>query len=176
MFLYKIQDLIKIVGKLKSTGLDSLINRLLIISSIPLAERIIALASACQDPGYFLARFKKGRTIVIPKPEKTLKGKKDAKTQRPIALLNTISKLFKNLSADKLLLMVGEHNLLSYPQIRNQKNRSTNIALIIILVDYIYSIWDMGSSAYLYLLNINSAFNTISYTQLLNTLRKKGTP
>lgn len=169
MSLNEIQDIIKIIEKLKAPSLDCLINRFLIIYSKHLVERIAALATICQDLGYFLARFKTAKSVVIPKINKTFKEKIYTKAQRPNAYLNIISQLFEKLPGKKLLLTAEECNLLPYPQMRNRKNRSTDITLVK-LADYFYIIYNKGASASLHLLDISGAFDIINYTRLLNTL------
>ena len=65
----------KTIEKLKAPRLDGLVNRFLVIYSKPLAGRIPALVNIYWDLCHFLARFKRARSIVIPRVGTTLKEK-----------------------------------------------------------------------------------------------------
>ena len=92
-----------------------------------LAEAVAQLANACWALGHFPARFKEARTVVLRKPGKP--SYSDLGAWRPIALLNTISKLIESLMAKRLSQAAEEHKLLPDTQMGARQGRSTETAL-----------------------------------------------
>ena len=71
--------------------------------------------------------FRLAKTIVLRKPHKPLYKKPRA--WRPIALLNTISKLIEGLIAKRLIALAEKYYLLPNTQMGGKAGRSTKTAL-----------------------------------------------
>ena len=82
-----------------AVGQDGLSYRLL--KKVPDAylERICSLFSQCLHIGFFPSKWKKAKTILIPKPGKDIK---QAKNYRPISLLSCLGKLLERIIAFRL--------------------------------------------------------------------------
>ena len=77
--------------------------------------------------GYFLARFKEVRIVVLRKPSKP--SYSDPGAWRPIVLLNTISKLIESLMTKRLSQAAKEYKLLPDTQMGARLGRSTKTIL-----------------------------------------------
>ncbi len=96
---------------------------------------------ACLRIGYHPIAFKRATTIVLKKP-----GKSDytqAKSYRPIALLETISKAIETVVAKRLTRLAEEHNVLPKHQMGARKGRDTTSALELI-VEQVHTVWGCG--------------------------------
>ena len=96
-----------------------------------LAEAVVQLANAYWALGYFPARFKEARTVVLRKPGKP--SYSDPGAWRPIALLNTIGKLIESLITKRLSQATKKYKLLSDTQIETRLGRSTKIILKLLI-------------------------------------------
>ena len=97
-----IEELRKNLSRCKNksaVGQDGLSYRLL--KKVPDAylERICSLFSQCLHIGFFPSKWKKAKTILIPKPGKDIK---QAKNYRPISLLSCLGKLLERIIAFRL--------------------------------------------------------------------------
>ena len=94
----------------KAPGSDLISNDFLKAIRKPLTTAVAALASACWKLGHYPAQFKHARTIVIRKPGK--ESYEEPGAWRLIALLNTISKLIKAVTAKRIQEAAEQHHLL----------------------------------------------------------------
>ena len=67
--------------------------------------KIIGIANACINLGYWPNHFKKLTTIIIPKPNKLSYNL--PKSFRPIVLLNTLGKLIKKVIGEKIQFYIA---------------------------------------------------------------------
>jgi retron-type reverse transcriptase len=140
----------------------------------PLIQALTALLNQCLKTEYYPKRFRAARTIVLRKPGKP--DYADPGAWRPIALLSTIGKIFESIMAQRLSGLAEQHKLLPDTQMGNRKNRSTEIALEL-LVEQIHTIWGSKKHVATVLsLDISGAFDTVNHIRLLDNLQKKQIP
>ena len=84
---------------------------------------IIAIANACIEIGYWPNHFKNSMTIVIPKPNKTVYN--SPKFFRPIVLFNTLEKLIKKVTGDRLQFHIISNDFIYQSQLGRLKFKST---------------------------------------------------
>ena len=97
------------------------------------------------------------------------------KAYRPIALLNTISKIMDAVIAKRLSYLVETHHVLPLTHMGGRKHRSTEHALHAITAK-INERWNSGKDgqvASLLLLDVTGAFDNVSHKRLLHNLRKR---
>ena len=98
---------------------------------------------------------------------------------RPIALLNTIGKIYEGILATRLRDAAEEHNLLPRCQMGARKNRSTESALYHI-VQQIQAAWGARAKSRqvvsILSLDMAGAFDRVSHERLLENLRIKKIP
>jgi len=68
----------------------------------PLAKVVAILATGCMELGWFLDRFKRAKTIVLPKQGKAPDIYQTPGGYRPIALLPTLGKVIESVVARKV--------------------------------------------------------------------------
>jgi len=88
--------------------------------------------------GYFPKAFKETTTVVLRKP-----GKPDytkSKAYRPIALENTIGKIFESVIGDVLSYLIETHGLLPKEHFGGRPGRSTEDAMMM-LSESIHKAW-----------------------------------
>jgi hypothetical protein len=87
----EILEAIKLTSPLKAPGLDGLPNRVLQATADTIVDHLVSVFNQSLHISYCLAHFRSSTTVVLRKP-----GKDDytvPRVYRPIALLNTISKI-----------------------------------------------------------------------------------
>ena len=139
-----------------------------------LVKAMQSLIIAVIKLSYFLQRFWLIQTIVLQKPRKP--NYLDLGAQRPIALLSTIGKLIETLLAYRLDALVEQEGLLLDTQMGNQRNRSIDIALDLLLKQIYIVQYKKDYIALVLLLDIVGAFNIVNYIQLLDNLQAKQVP
>ncbi|MBW0571030.1 hypothetical protein O181_110745 [Austropuccinia psidii MF-1] len=91
----EIRTNVKTLSNKKSPGPDGIPNKLIKIAWHLIVERISDLFNDCLTIGHFLTSSKRASTIIIQKTNKS--DYSDPFAYGPIALLNTLSKLFKRI-------------------------------------------------------------------------------
>lgn len=94
------------------------------------------------------------------------------KSYRPIALLNTISKILELVSANRISCLVEKYQLLPKSHIGGRKGRSTEEALHDI-VKIIYAGWNKNQVVSLLMLDISGVYDHVCKIHLLHNLRKQ---
>jgi len=113
--------------------------------------------------GYYPKYFRTSTTVVVRKEGKPGKNSyQNAKSYRPIALLNTISKALKSIFASRISYCVEAYNLLPESHIGGRKQRSTEHSIHHIL-ETIHEVWDEGKVASLPLLDVSGAYGNVSH-------------
>jgi hypothetical protein len=115
--------------------------------------------------------FKTTITIFIKKPGK---DPQHPNSYRPIAILNTIAKVYERLIADRLKALSLKHHLLPNTQF-GAPGRSTTLALEHCL-NRIYHAWLGNQKASILALDLSGAYDRVNRKKLLETLMKKGIP
>jgi hypothetical protein len=171
----EIEDAIRSPAALKAPGPTGIIN-LVLQKALPIISAIITrILQACIRIGYHPTAFKKATTIVLKKP-----GKDDytqAKSYRPIALLETIGKALETVVARRLTKLAEEHQLLPRHQMGARRGRDTTSALELI-TEQVYTIWGCGRKyvASMLSLDMAGAFDNASHPRLLHILKRTGIP
>ena len=156
----------------KAPGPDGISNRILKACSEILVELLTPLFQACVTHLYHPRAFKMANTIALKKI-----GKGDyttPKAYRPIALLNTLSKVMESIIGSKITYLAEKHRLLPDTQMGARKGRSTESALEL-LTKQVHTIWGQGKDkvATLLSMDVAGAFDTVSHQRLTHNLRKR---
>ncbi len=96
----------------KCPGSDGIPHEILKLALEALLPHFYRIFNACFTMRYYPSHFKTSVTIVLRKPA----GKRDytqVKSYRPIALFNTMGKIFETIMAHRLSYMTEVHQLLS---------------------------------------------------------------
>ncbi|KAJ8150722.1 hypothetical protein LV165_007476 [Aspergillus fumigatus] len=97
------------------------------------------------------------------------------KAYRPIALLNTLSKLLEALIASRMSYLAEAHGLLPDNHFGGRRGQGTENALHAAL-EAIHSGWKNGKVVSALLLDISGAFDNVSHDRLLHNLRTRRIP
>jgi exonuclease III len=157
----------------KAPGPDGITNRVLQAVSHVLVPYLTGLYNQCVRLSYCPEHFRDAATIALRKP-----GKPDysvPKAYRPIALLNTLSKLLEALIASRLSYLAEAHGLLPDNHFGGRKGQGTENALHAAL-EAIHSGWKNGKVVSALLLDISGAFDNVSHDRLLHNLRARRIP
>jgi hypothetical protein len=168
----EVLDAIKAAAPFKAPGPDGIPNKILQVASHLLVAHLLMIMNQSLRLGYCPAHFRNCTTVVLRKPGKD--NYNIPKAYRPIALLNTISKVMDAIIARRLSYLVETHLVLPRMHIGGRKLKSTKHALYAV-VERIYRAWNTGQGQVLslLLLNVFSAFDNVSHKRLLHNLRKQ---
>ncbi len=170
----EVDSIMKAWKKRSAPGYDGIPNSFLKQGGKPVQLALASLTEACWAAGYFPARFRQARTVVIRKPRK--ESYEEAGSWRPIALLCSIGKVIEALTARRIRDVAEEHLLLPPLQMGNRQGRSTESALEV-LTESVRTAWKNKTGVLSLLsLDISGAFDTVNHTRLLHVLREKGFP
>ena len=95
----------------------------IIIKNNECLSKIINIANACINLGFWPEYFKVSTTVIIPKPNKP--SYDNPKAFCPIVLLNTLGKLIEKAIAEKIQFIVASNNFLHLSQLGGLKFKST---------------------------------------------------
>ena len=168
----EVVDAINAAASYKAPGPDGLPNRALQVAAPLLADHLTRLFNQSLHLNYWPTSFRESVTVVLRKPDKD--DYTVPKAYRPIALLNTLSKVMEAVIAKRLSYLVETHNILPQKHIGGRRLRSTEDALHTI-VEAIYKAWSTKPKlvASLLLLDVSGAFDNVSHRRLLHNLRKR---
>jgi hypothetical protein len=93
----------------------------------------MALITSSFIASYFPRRLKIAKITVLLKPNKTLGQKSTPKTWRPISLLNIVGKIIEAAFAQRITNIAEVKHLLPDGQMENKRNKSTNLAVKMIV-------------------------------------------
>jgi hypothetical protein len=159
----------------KAPGEDLLPTGLLKACGKPLANVVAILATRCLQLGWFPNRFKRAKTVVLPKMGKTPAVYQTPGGYRPIALLPTLAKVIESAVADKITQAAEANGLLPDEQMGNRAHRSTELAARLVVAQ-VQEAWRQKAIASLLQLDISGAFDTVNHIRLLATLREMKFP
>ena len=168
--LHEIEAAIAWAASKKAPGGDEITNIILKKTSSIIAPHLHRIYNACLDLGYCPEHFRESVTIALRKPGKS--NYQIAGSYRPIALLNTISKIMEFILAKRISYMAETMSLLPRSHFGARKAVSIEHALHY-LVEKIISAWNRGKLATLLLLDVTGAFDNVSKKRLLHNLRLK---
>ncbi len=111
----------------KAPGINGIPDRFLRAVYSELEEEIRHLFQGCFEIGYHPRKFKEANTVILKKPQK--ENYADPNSYRPIALLDTLGKMFETVIAARLRDCAEANNLLPEEQTGARQGRSVETAL-----------------------------------------------
>ena len=166
----EVQKIFSQLAAYKAPGPDQIPNLFLKQTKTELSELVAPFMQACIQKGYLPKPFKTSTTVVLRKPQKPDYSK--AWAYRPIALLNTISKVLEALVAKRLSTEAEERNLFPQHQMGARPGRST-ISALELITEQVQAIWGThkGHVASMLCLDISGAFPSVSHPRLIHHLK-----
>lgn len=158
---------------LKSPGPDRIQNWVWALAWDVVTDHVIALFSAITSMGFIPLRWKVARTAMLAKPGK------DDYTQlgsyRPIALLNTLAKIYEKALASYMSQVAESNQILHAGHYGARPNRSSQEALVH-LVSWVKAQGRAGRMVGAIFADVKSAFPLVHHPQMLHTLEMQGFP
>ena len=160
------QDYLTKLRPLKTSALDMLSNELYAAAKEPLMTPITRIVNSSLISGVFPTTFKEARVTPIPKSgcDRT-----QFASFRPVSNLSYMSKLVEATVADQLTDHLARHSLLNPYQSAYRQNHSTETALLHVQSELLTHL-DQGRSAFLVLLDLSAAFDTLNHNLLLSRI------
>ena len=152
------------------------LNRVLKAARAWLVPRLLTIFNTALRNGYHPREWKRVITLALRKPNKG--DYTTPKSYRPIALLNTIGKIFELVIARRLSKLTEINSLLPETQMGARAGRSAETALQLI-TEQVHAIWGIPGPqrvATLLSLDISGAFDYVSHERLIHNLRKRQIP
>lgn len=157
----------------KAPGPNSIQNWVWALSWKVIGEHFTSLFLAITARGYIPKRWKIAKTVMLAKPGK------DDYTQPsayiPIALLNTLAKIYEKTLTTYMSQVVESHNVLHQGHYGARPNRSSQEALIH-LVSWIKAQWRAGRVVGAIFADVKSAFPSVHHPRMIQTLETQGFP
>lgn len=169
----QVRGAIRALRTLKAPGLDAIPNEVCRHCADTLSPILGTLFRATFELHYYPDRWKMSDTIVLQKP-----GKSDytvAKSWRPIALLNCMSKILSQCVADILVYEAEKRSLLANLQFGGCTGRTTTDSIHLV-TKTVKDAWRKQHVASVVFLDIKSAFPAASPERLCHNLRMRGVP
>jgi ribonuclease HI/endonuclease/exonuclease/phosphatase family metal-dependent hydrolase len=157
----------------KAAGLDEIPNVVLKETIDILADYLLQIFNAIVKLGIYYEPWRDYVTVVLRKP-----GKPDysvTKAHRPVALLNTMSKLFTSIIAEDLTFLSEKYQLLPTTQFGGRPGRTTTDAMHY-LTQRVKNAWRKGKVMSALFLDIEGAFPNAVPERLAHNMRVKGIP
>ena len=142
-----------------------------IIKNDDCLSKIINIADACINLGYWPKYFKISTTVVISKPNKMLYD--NPKAFRPIVLLNTLGKMIEKVITERIQFTVMSNDFIHPSQLGRLKFKSTSDARIA-LTHIIQSGWSKERSTSTLAFDIAQFFPFLNHRLLVCILEKAG--
>jgi hypothetical protein len=166
------RNLLKRLSSHKAYGVDHVAYEALKMCQKSIAEHLVRIFNACIHLRLHPDRFKDIITIILRKPGKPADR---PNSYRPIALLNTLGKVYERIIADRIKDIVIRHKDMLPDTQFGASGRSTTLALER-LNHVIYEGWTSKKKVSLLGLDILGAYDHIDRTKLLQALISKGLP
>ncbi|MBW0530889.1 hypothetical protein O181_070604 [Austropuccinia psidii MF-1] len=157
----------------KAPGPDGISNELIKLSKPLLTTHLICLYNLCLEQGNYPNGWKETRTAIIKEAAKD--NYTDPSAYRPIALLNTLGKLFEKIINNRLTYWAHNNNTIHLGHVGGRPGRSINNAFVT-LTSWIYHKWREGKMIMGIFLDVKSAYPSVNKDRLIHTLKKKGCP
>ena len=165
----QVEDTIKRLKPLNSSGHDEISNKILKLSSRTISDFLSKVFNECICQGCFPSCMKIAKVIPIHKSCDAM----DPSNYRPISLLPTIAKVFEKLIFSRLIKFFMKFNIISENQFGFRPNRSC-IHAVGKLTEYMREMIDRNQVGYSCFLDIKKAFDTIDHKILGTKLYKYG--
>ncbi|CAE6463334.1 unnamed protein product [Rhizoctonia solani] len=134
-------------------------------------DHFVSLFNVCLRIGYHPTSLRNCIIAPIPKPRR--QDMSIPKNYRPIALLETLSKLLEKVITNRITHEAGKHNLLSHSQFGGKDITSCTDAGLCMIHD-IRSAWARKKSVSLLTLDISGYFNNVNHERLIYTMDRLG--
>ena len=169
----QIQAAVQRAAPKKAPGPDRIPNRVIRQALPHIGCHLQALMQASLDMEYFPKAFRTSTTVVLRKPAKPDYTK--SKAYRPVALENTLGKIFESVMATIISYLAETHELLPKGHYGARPGRSTEDAMMV-LSERIYQAWKKGQMFTAVFLDVAGAFNNVHHGRLLHNLRTRRIP
>ena len=123
--------------------------------------------------GIYPDEWKESITVVLRKPGKP--SYEEPKAYRPIALLNTLGKLFSSIVADELSYFCESRNLFPPTQFGGRPARTTSDSMLL-MTNAIKDAWRTKKVASVLFLDVQGAFPNVVKEMLIHNMRSRGVP
>ena len=172
---HEVKQAIQRVDSWSAPGLDGIPAGLLKACGSHLVQVLQPLIQASFDLEYFPKRFRTAVVAVVPKPNKTPAQRKKVGGWRPISLLNTVGKVFESIIGRRIASAAEQHHLFPDEQMGNRAQRSTMLAVKLVL-ESVRTAWSRKAVTSLLQLDLKGAYDSVDHLHLLNNLRHIGFP
>ncbi|MBW0502316.1 hypothetical protein O181_042031 [Austropuccinia psidii MF-1] len=154
---HKIHKAICKLPNKKAAGPDNIPNKLLKIAENTINPYLLAIFNACLKIHHFPHQWKEAITTIIRKSSKD--DYTDPNAYRPIALLNTLGKLFEKIFNDRLVYWAKQSNALHQGHVGGRPGRCINDAFTM-LSTWIHHKWREKKVVVGLFLYVKSAYPT----------------
>jgi hypothetical protein len=128
----------------------------------PLYQMLAALITSSFNAVYFPRKFRTAKILVLLKPNKTVAQKATLGAWRPISLLNAVGKIIEAVFARLITDAAEAKQLLPNGQMGNKRDKSTNLA-IRMMIKMATKARRSGGIASLLQLDIKEAFDAVHH-------------
>ena len=157
----------------KAPGPDGIPNIVLTKCTNVLVDRLYYIYKAILELGVYYEPWRTSTTVVLCKPGKPRYD--TLKAYRPIALLNTMSKVLTALVADLMTFYTEMHQLLPAHHFGGRPRRTTTDAVHLLIHKIKDAWWKWQVTAVLFL-DIEGAFPNAVTSKLVHSMRKRRLP
>ncbi|MBW0490173.1 hypothetical protein O181_029888 [Austropuccinia psidii MF-1] len=169
----EIRTNIKQLPNKKSPGPDGIPNELIKIACEFIVNKLADLFNNCLTIGHFPTPWKKASTIIIQKTNKN--DYSDPSAYRPIALLNTLSKLFERILNNRIMYWAHKTGAIAENHFGGRRGRNIEEAMIL-LDSWIKERWREGKVVAGLFLDVKSAYPAVHREKLVQILTQKQAP
>ena len=157
----------------KAPGPDGIPNKVLKQALPHIETWLQRILQASLDIGHFPKAFKETTTVVLRKPSKPDYSK--SKAYRPIALENTIGKIFESVIAEVISYLTETNELLPAHHYGGRPGRSVEDAMMA-LSESIHKAWKEKKIYSAVFLDVAGAFNNVHHKRLIHNLKMRRIP
>ena len=169
----QIKDAAKRLNAFKAPGPDGIPNVVLKQCIDVLTDRLYYIFRAIFELDVYPQEWRESITVVLRKPGKP--SYEDPKAYRPIALLNTLGKLFSSIVADDLSHFCEAREVLPTNQFGGRPARTTSDSMIL-MTHTIKEKWRQKKVASVLFLDVQGAFPNVVKEVLIHNMRLRGVP
>ncbi|MBW0516704.1 hypothetical protein O181_056419 [Austropuccinia psidii MF-1] len=171
--MHKLSRAVEELPKKKAPGPNQILNELLKIISTHLTPYLKEVFNGCLQNCYFPSMWKRALTAIIRKSGKD--NYSDPRAYCPIALLNTLGKLFEKIINDRLSFWEEYTGSLANGHMGGRPGRSIYDAFGI-LTSWIKAQWHKGKIVMGLFLDISSAYPLVVSDRLIHIITEKNCP
>ncbi len=169
----QIDSAINALAPLKAPGPNGIGNAIFKQCQNLLMPHLGPIFRATLSTQYYPEAWKESKTVVLRKPNKP--DYTTPKAYRPIALLDSMSKIMLSCIARMLTIESERHNLLEKYQFGARPGCTTTDALHM-LTSFVKDAWRKGDVAVGLFLDIKSVFPSVNHDVLIHDMRSRGIP